>query len=168
MKLFRIEQKVAEALRKLQNSTSIDANFREIGEKYLDEVDFRYIFFIIFTMNTFNTSLFSQDTSPEQYATHPINAFHMMLRASKWLPSIKKHLNTTCLGLEIEVDIPMMPSVTDAKAGSAHGLADILEHYNQDVDELIRGRIIDPISGTKLVKNSCLCNFKLFLFRTSP
>ena len=91
-----------------------------------------------------------------------------MLRASKWLPSIKKHLNTTCLGLEIEVDIPMMPSVTDAKAGSAHGLADILEHYNQDVDELIRGRIIDPISGTKLVKNSCLCNFKLFLFRTSP
>ena len=44
MKLFRIEQKVAEALRKLQNSTSIDANFREIGEKYLDEVDFRYIF----------------------------------------------------------------------------------------------------------------------------
>ncbi len=64
----------------------------------------------------------------------------MLKRASKWFPILKENVPSLQLTLTI-------PTESEVTIGSAHGLADIQEHYNFKVDDLIQGKIVDPITG---------------------
>ena len=74
-----------------------------------------------------------RETETSEYVFHPVNAFHLLKRMSKWIPKIAKLLP------EFEVGFKL-PSVTDAYVGAAHGLADIHEHFNLDPLDMAKGR----------------------------
>ncbi len=65
---------------------------------------------------------------------HAINAYKMVKRAAKWLPKIKKYFPT------IEMNFTL-PSEEDVTIKSAHGLADILEHFDLDINDLVNGQL---------------------------
>ena len=59
-----------------------------------------------------------------------------MLRTAKWLPKLKREISNLKLNFSF-------PSEEDSSVGAVHGLADIQEHYDFKVDDLIKGHIED-------------------------
>ncbi len=85
---------------------------------------------------------FSENQDTDEYVGHPVNAFHMMMRAARFYPTVKANPEP-----ELNISLPLMPSLSDAKGGAVHGLTDIQEYYALNVSDLIRGRIVDRLSG---------------------
>ncbi len=72
----------------------------------------------------------------------------MLRRASKWFPILVENIPELDTGLTI-------PTKDEVIVGAAHGLADIQEHYNLNVNDLIQGKIVDSVNGQvyKSVRN---------------
>ncbi len=86
---------------------------------------------------------YSKPTDVEDYVKHPINAFHMLKRMAKWLPMLKSDIPSLKIHFQL-------PNEYDAAFGVAHGLADIQEHYNLDVNDMIQGRIVSSVDSERV------------------
>ena len=78
----------------------------------------------------------SEDIETTEYSYHPINAYHLLQRTSKWLPKLQKLLPKLKIGFNL-------PNNFDANIGSAVGISDLQEYHNLDPMDIIQGKIYD-------------------------
>ena len=94
--------------------------------------------------------LFYSETSETcQYVYHPINAFHLLQRTTKWIPKLTKLIPN----LDFKFSLP---NSQDANVGAANGIADLQEHYLTNPLELVSGIVKDYESDTLYQANSNL------------
>ena len=74
-----------------------------------------------------------------------------MQRTSKWLPKLRKIMKNDLTSFNLK-----LPTETEAVAGAAHGLADILEYYDMNATKMALGVIEDfrfaPDEGRRFYK----------------
>ena len=132
--LFDAEKEIIKFLKTI---IAPDEKTNNIMERYLQSVDF------------------DEKTEQNDYVKHPINAFHLLQRTSRWIPKLKKvipnlHFNFT------------LPSVTDAIFEASNGLADILEYYNlQNPIDFVKGQIQLMKTGEIYQAKSNLTSFEI-------
>ena len=99
--------------------------------------------------------LFSAKIETEEYANHPINAYHLLQRTKKWMPKLMKLFPTMTSEFNF-------PSHFDANVGSAIGISDLQEYHNLDTQDIMHGKITNYVtkqtfySKSKLSSNDAL------------
>ena len=133
--LFKQEKKIVKQLKSYTNQSSV-------VENYLNTLDF------------------NEDTQKEDYVFHPINAFHMLQRTTKWFPKLAK----TNPQLDFKFSLP---SEHDTNVGATNGLADLQEHFGLNPLEMASGTITNFITGQKFKSNSNLTSSELLKIASS-
>ena len=102
--------------------------------------------------------LFSSENVPKEYVFHPINAYHLLKRTSIYLPTIFKQMPKQ-IDQFIKFNVTSLPyELTRA----SHGIADLLEFYNFNAVDLMKGKLIDKTTGNIYKSNSPLASRELF------
>ena len=114
--LFKAEKSLVKYLRSMNNSSKTKEIKKAIN-LYLETVDF------------------DEETETESYVFHPVNAFHLLKRATKWFSK----LNNLSPNVNFEFHLP---SSGEAINEASNGLADLQEHYGLDSMELVKVYIL--------------------------
>ncbi len=97
----------------------------------------------------------------ETYVFHPINAFHLMKRASNFWPRLKKLLQESNHDLVSGNNEIIFPEKTDFLKGASFGLVNLQIMHQLNTSEMIRGNFLTSNRGLE----STLSNF--FLRKTA-
>ena len=96
-----------------------------------------------------NIQNFHSETVTPDYVYHPINAFHLLKRTSKWMPKIKLKIPNLKFNYNLRF-------LLDDYLHAHHGLAELHEYYELDPIEIANSEIKDLISGKVYKTNSQL------------
>lgn len=82
---------------------------------------------------------FSETQETFEYVFHPINAYNLIKRTTKWYSKLNKAWPNFVY--------PLHPNLLDAKIGSAHGISAIREFYDLNPAEIVKGQLKDHLTG---------------------
>ena len=87
---------------------------------------------------------------PLEYASHPINAFHLLKRTSKLWPEMYENITSESLENLFEEHIAHFPEEDDYKYGACVGMVNIELYYSLSGTtflEIAKGRVRNPSNG---------------------